>query len=74
MIINFFISRHEKKEMSQAWEKSYGKANWSEEEVEDEFTEEFIIKQLESYQKLLDSGIIDGATKEEWKEWLFEDE
>lgn len=39
MIINFFISRHEKKEMSQAWEKSYGKANWSEEEVEDEFAE-----------------------------------
>ena len=34
-------------------------------EVDSELTEEYIIKQLESYQRLLDSGIIDEASKEE---------
>lgn len=34
-------------------------------ETEEELTEEFIIQQLEYYQKLLDSGIIDKLTKEE---------
>lgn len=34
-------------------------------EVGTELTEEYIIEQLESYQRLLDSGIIDEATKEE---------
>lgn len=34
-------------------------------EVGPELTEEYIIEQLESYQKLLESGIIDEATKEE---------
>lgn len=34
-------------------------------EVDSELTEEYIIKQLESYQRLLDSGIIDEASEEE---------
>lgn len=34
-------------------------------ELDSELTEEYIIKQLESYQRLLDSGIIDEASKEE---------
>ncbi len=34
-------------------------------EVGSELTQEYIVKQLESYQRLLESGIIDEATKEE---------
>ena len=34
-------------------------------EIGSELTQEYIVKQLESYQKLLESGIIDKATKKE---------
>ena len=34
-------------------------------EVESEFTREYIVEQLESYQRLLDSKIIEDTTKEE---------
>lgn len=39
LTINFFISLHRKHSDSKDWEKSYGKENWSEEELEDSLAE-----------------------------------